>query len=319
VPTYNRASLIGITLDSILGQSHAPAEVIVVDDGSTESMETAIRRFSGTVKYHRIENSGVCAARNFGVSVAESPWIAFCDHDDLWTRDKLAKQVALHEQAGIEYSFTNFRIVSDSGWMEQTKFDTAPPGFFNDFESTPQGLIARRPYYDDLLRYQPIFPSTVLMSKRFFEKVGGIRSDLGRNPSEDLEFTLRCLQHWPIGAIAEPVVGIHKHESNYSGNNYLTICGQIEILQLVLQTHTLSARSQEHIAEQIIKRSIDAAEEAFAQADFNGCQELLSRVPRVRMDPKTKLKLKIASCPKPIVATLHALASHLSAFRGFRG
>jgi glycosyltransferase involved in cell wall biosynthesis len=317
VPTYNRASLIGATLESILDQSCAPAEVLVVDDGSTDETESVVRRFPSTVKYHRTANSGVCAARNFGVSLATSPWIAFCDHDDLWTREKLAKQVALHQVGGVEYSFTNFRIVSGGAWKEQTKFDTSPPGFFNDFQPTPQGLIARRAYYEDLLRFQPIFPSTVLMSKRFFEKVGCFRPELGRNPSEDLEFTLRCAQHWPIGAIAEPLVGIRKHESNYSGNNYLTTCGQIEILRFALQAHALSRRSQEHVNEQIIKRSIDAAAGAFARADFNACQELLSRVPRVRMDLKTQLKLSIASCPRPIATTLHALASHLNAFRRF--
>ena len=102
VPTYNRASLIGETIESILSQSYPPAEVIVVDDGSTDATESTIRSFPSTVKYYRIENSRTPAARNFGVSQAASPWIAFCDHDDLWTRDKLANQIALHHELGIE-------------------------------------------------------------------------------------------------------------------------------------------------------------------------------------------------------------------------
>jgi glycosyltransferase involved in cell wall biosynthesis len=313
VPTYNRASLIGATLESILDQSCAPAEVIVVDDGSTDETESIVRRFPSMVKYYRIENSGACAARNFGVSRAASPWIAFCDSDDLWTREKLAKQIALHQQGGVEYSFTNFRIVTGGIWKEQTKFDTAPPGFFSDFQPTPEGLIAHRPYYDDLLRFQPIFPSTVLMSKRFFEKVGGFKLELGRNSAEDFEFTLRCLQHWPVGAITEPVVGIRKHESNYSGDNYLNTCGQIEILQLALQSHTLSRRSQELIAEQIIVRSIGAGEGAFERADFKSCTKLLSRVPHAQMGFKARLKFLIASCPRPIASKLHALVSRFSA------
>jgi glycosyltransferase involved in cell wall biosynthesis len=319
VPTYNRASLIGATIESILDQSCAPAEVIVVDDGSTDETESVVRQFPSTVKYHRIANSRVCAARNFGVSLATSPWIAFCDHDDLWTREKLKKQVALHQEGGVEYSFTNFRRVSGGEWKGPTMFDDAPPGFFDDFQRTPEGLIARRPYYDDFLRFQPIFPSTVLMSKRFFEKVGSFRPELGRNPSEDLEFTLRCAQHWPMGAIEEPLVGVRKHEGNYSGDVYLTNCGQIEILQLVLQTHALSQRSQELIAGQIIERRINAGEAAFARANFEGCVKFLSPVPRARMSSKTRLKLLIASCPGPIATMLQVLTSRISAIRRGQG
>lgn len=315
VPTYNRASLIGVTIESILDQTTPPAEVIVIDDGSTDETESAIRKFPSNVKYHRTERLRVCGARNLGVSVATSPWIAFCDHDDLWTRDKLSKQLALHEQHNLEYSFTNFRIVSGGKWNEQTKFDTAPQGFFDGFESVPQGLVARRPYYDNLLQFQPIFPSTVMISKRFFESLGGMRPELGVNPSEDLDFTLRCVQHCPIGAIAEPLVGIQRHESNYSGDNYLNTCGQIEILNLALRTHELSEHTRELIAEQIVVRSIEAGDGAFARADFKRCAELMSQVPRAQLPSKVRLKLLIASCPGPIAKFLHGLLSGRSAAR----
>jgi glycosyltransferase involved in cell wall biosynthesis len=315
VPTYNRASLIGATLESILHQSYAPAEVIVVDDGSTDGTESVVSRFPGTVRYHRTENSGVCAARNLGVSLATSSWIAFCDSDDLWTSEKLAKQLTLHQKSLVEFSFTNFRIVSGGVWEEQTKFDSAPPGFFTDFQPTPQGLIARRAYYDDLLRFQPVFPSTLLMSKLFFQRVGGFKPELGRILSEDLEFILRSTQHWPIGVIVEPVVGIRKHEANVSKDCYLTTCGEIDILQYALQTHSLSQHSRELIAEQIIVRSIDAAGGAFARADFKGCARLLSRVPHARMGLKARLKFMIASCPRPIARTLHVLVSGLNGVR----
>ncbi len=250
---------------------------------------------------------GVCGARNLGVSIARSPWISFCDDDDLWTREKLSKQLALHAQYDLEYSFTNFQIVSDGKWNQQTKFDTAPQGFFDGFESVPQGLIARRPYYDDLLQFQPIFPSTVMTSKRFFESLGGMRPELGINPSEDLDFTLRCVQHSPIGAITEPLVGIQRHESNYSGDNYLNTCGQIDILNLALRTHELSEHSRELIAEQIIVRSIEAGEGAFARAEFKRCTELMSQVPRAQLSSKARLKLLIAAFPEPIAKTLHGL------------
>lgn len=320
VPTYNRASLIGETIESILSQSYAPAEVIVVDDGSTDETESLIRSFPSTVKYYRIENSRTPAARNFGVSQAASPWIAFCDDDDLWARDKLAKQIALHHELGIDYSFTNFRIVSGGAWREETKFDTAPQGFFSEFQTTQHGLITRRPFYDDILRFQPIFPSTVLISRRLFESIGRFKPEMGGFHSEDLEFTLRCVQHCPIGVITEPVVGIRKHESNVSGDSFRQTCSEIEILRYALDNHTISQRSREIIGEQIIGRSLEAAGEAFARADFAGCKECFSAVPRAQMGCKSRMKLLIASLPKPVASALRAMATGLaSLWRCLRG
>lgn len=315
VPAYNRASLIGETLESILSQSYAPAEVIVVDDGSTDETESLIRSFPSTVKYYRIENSGAPAARNVGVSHAVSPWIAFSDSDDLWTHDKLAKQIALHQQFGIEYSFTNFRIVSEGVWRKETKFDDAPPGFFSEFETAQNGLIARRPFYDGILRFQPIFLSTVLISRRLFESIGGFVPEMCGSPSEDLEFTLRCVQHCPIGAITEPLVGIRKHEFNISGDSFRQTCGEIEILRYALENHTISQQSREIIGEQIIERSLEAAGEAFVRADFAGCKQCFSAVPRAQMDCKSRTKLLIASLPKPVASALRAMAASLASLR----
>ena len=83
IPTYNRADWLPRTLASILGQTLEPMEVIVVDDGSTDGTEALARSFPPTVRYSRIENSGVCRARNAGVSLARGSWLAFCDSDDL--------------------------------------------------------------------------------------------------------------------------------------------------------------------------------------------------------------------------------------------
>src|SRR4029077_9496744 len=79
IPTYNRANLIGDTVESVLRQSVPPAEIIVVDDGSTDDTAEVIARYGSAVRYHRMENFGPGAARNLGVSIARAPWIAFCD------------------------------------------------------------------------------------------------------------------------------------------------------------------------------------------------------------------------------------------------
>lgn len=189
--------------------------------------------------------------------------IAFCDGDDLWVRDKLEKQAALHQRGGVERSFTNFRIFSDGAWKEKTKLDTEPPRFFDDMRRSPEGLVSSGSYYDGLLRFQPMFPSTLLMTRRFFDRIGGFKGERVRIPSEDWEFMLRCVQQEPIGALTYPAVGIRKHASNFSEDSYRQTLVEIQILRYALAHHDISRHSRDVIAEEIVLRTIDAGVAAF--------------------------------------------------------
>ena len=91
IPTYNRAHLIGRAIESVLRQSKRPAEIIVVDDGSTDDTREQIVSFGSLVRYIYQTNSGASAARNRGVREARSEWIAFLDSDDLWLETHLER------------------------------------------------------------------------------------------------------------------------------------------------------------------------------------------------------------------------------------
>ena len=104
VTTYNQASYIVATLESVLGQTYPPYEVIVVDDGSTDETPERIGRFGERVRYIRQANQGVAASRNTGVAHARGDYIALLDGDDLWEPEKLAVQItAAHDfpQSGL--------------------------------------------------------------------------------------------------------------------------------------------------------------------------------------------------------------------------
>ncbi len=95
IPTFNRASYIVEAVESVLTQSYAPVELIVVDDGSTDDTRQILMGLSEKFHYLRRENSGVAAARNAGIAIATGSFLAFLDSDDLWLNDKLQQQVAL--------------------------------------------------------------------------------------------------------------------------------------------------------------------------------------------------------------------------------
>lgn len=309
IPTYNRADLLPETIDSILAQTRPPDEIIVVDDGSTDNTQDIVPRLYPKIKYHRIPNSRVSRARNIAASFATSQYLALCDSDDLWRSDKLEKQMDLHRRfPSLECSFTNFSIVTDGVWSGRTKFDNAPEDFFARCESRlPFAKVCNASLYDELLIFQPIFPSTQMMTKDFFHKVGGYNEAFGANPSEDFEFTLRCVQHPPIGIITEPVVGIRKHTSNFSGNALTATCGEIEILNYALANHAITDSTKNILLDQIALRSVSASYSAFRNARFAACKALLSNVPKRYLTPKLRLKYLISSAPESVARLVQRL------------
>jgi glycosyltransferase involved in cell wall biosynthesis len=106
IPTYNCAGYVAETLDSILAQTFQDIEVIVVDDGSTDSTRAIVAGYAPRVQLIEQENGGVCRARNRGIAAARGNFICLMDHDDYWYPDKLQLQLELFERqpdVGVVY------------------------------------------------------------------------------------------------------------------------------------------------------------------------------------------------------------------------
>ncbi len=95
VPLYNGAAYIHDALHSILRQSYAHLEIIVVDDGSQDAGPAMVKSMDdGRILYVRQDNAGTASARNHGVRLARGRYLAFLDQDDLWLPNKLSAQMA---------------------------------------------------------------------------------------------------------------------------------------------------------------------------------------------------------------------------------
>lgn len=104
IPIRNRAHLIGPTIESILGQSLAPAEIILVDDGSTDGIKDAIAPFRGRqVRLLQNNGKGPGAARNTGFQHAHGEYIKFFDSDDIMSGNTLEVQVKTMLSTGKPY------------------------------------------------------------------------------------------------------------------------------------------------------------------------------------------------------------------------
>lgn len=118
IASYNMGKYLPTAVHSVLSQTYPHLEINIVDDGSTDDTPEVMRQFSENprVRYHRQPNGGQAKAKNKGIAEAKGNYIAFLDADDLWTPDKLEKQLPLFDgfnKVGVIY--TNFQCIDEKG------------------------------------------------------------------------------------------------------------------------------------------------------------------------------------------------------------
>ncbi|HLW71881.1 MAG TPA: glycosyltransferase [Candidatus Binataceae bacterium] len=199
IATYNRRAMVAEAIASVVAQREVCAELIVVDDGSTDATAETLARIAGEVRAgaggvamriiaHR-EKRGVAAARNTGVALASAPIVAFLDSDDLWRPFKLRRQIdfmATHPECAIAQTAEL--------WMR-------------DGVQVNPGMRHRKRAGDiflESLRTCILSPSAVILRTSLFRALGGF--DEGLEAAEDYDLWLRILVRHEAGLIDEPLV-----------------------------------------------------------------------------------------------------------------
>jgi glycosyltransferase involved in cell wall biosynthesis len=175
---------------AIMNQTYPVEEIIIADDGSTDDTLTALAELDyQAVKLLRLEHTGLPAvARNAGLAVATGDWIAFCDSDDYWLPERLARQIALHQPRD--------RALCTNAWAVSTGQATRLM-----FEKMPASVTLQ-----DLLKENLIINSSVLIEKNLFKEVGGVASSSTLRGIEDYATWLRVSSLSAFHAVTEPLV-----------------------------------------------------------------------------------------------------------------
>jgi hypothetical protein len=129
IPTYQRRELTARAVASVLSQTRADLEVIVVDDGSDDGTERAVAGLDGRLRYHWQPNRGVAAARNAGIDLARAPVVAFLDSDNRWLPhhlEVLTGALARHPAAVLASTCPGFRVAGREGPGEARLVDFLP-------------------------------------------------------------------------------------------------------------------------------------------------------------------------------------------------
>lgn len=207
IPTHDRATILPRAITSVLAQTHADLELIVVDDASTDDTQDRLAAYDDDrvrVIRRTRRSGGASAPRSDGMAEARGDWIAFLDSDDEWLPHKLTAQL---EAASADTALVYSRIREVHLDGEVTLFPS------------PQHLT-RLPTGDvtgALLGANFVATSTMMIARAWADRVGGFDARLPG--SEDWEWCLRvALAGGSYAAVDEPTAVYHFHEHNISSH-----------------------------------------------------------------------------------------------------
>jgi glycosyltransferase involved in cell wall biosynthesis len=190
IPTYNRSNLLANALASVLAQTYANLEVIVVDDGSTDDTCDYVASLSDPrMKLVRASHSGhIPRVRNTGIALARGEWVAFLDSDDAWLPTKLERQLQAIGDSNAAWSYTRYEHVSAGGWR-------AVSGNIVEQILTAQTAVTI---------------CSILVSGALLQQLGGFDEQPGLR--EDFELVLRLAAAGAAIAVPETLLHVREHE-----------------------------------------------------------------------------------------------------------
>ena len=208
MPVYNGATFLREAIESALGQDYAALEIIAVDDGSTDSTPQILRDYGDKVRYIRQENRGAAAARNAGIRVARGRYLAFLDADDVWSRQKLRRQIAYLR------AHPDVQLVS-SRWHEWRQGDAHPR--IDENGGGPERIVTAESgwIYSLLLLDCIVHTTTVVIDRELVDQIGLFDETLLRG--QDYDYWLRASRVTPIHKLDAALSAYRLHSNNSIG------------------------------------------------------------------------------------------------------
>lgn len=228
IPTYNRARTLKKAIDSVFDQDYKNFELIVVDDGSTDSTEKLLLSYANSIKVIQQPNQGVSTARNRGIKASSGDLIAFLDSDDYWYPQKLSAQIDF-------FNATPDALIcqTEEIWIRNGKRVNPKKK-----HQKLSGII-----FTPSLALCLISPSAVMIKKELFNEFDGFDESLPA--CEDYDLWLRVTCRHPVYLISTPlIVKTGGHDDQLSSTPGLDKY-RIYALQKILRNNLLSDEQYE--------------------------------------------------------------------------
>lgn len=330
VPCYNRADIVGETIESVLAQSYQLLEIIIVDDGSTDDTREVVTRYSDPrIRYFYKTNGGLSSARNAGLDEARGEFIAFLDSDDVWHPWKLSAQIEIFSRYGsvglVWSDMSTFevvgRVIAERHLREyysaysvvQLEARHSAAGCLSDLVDGTPPSIAACPFYvfdvfHEMFSGNLVHPSTAVVRRQRLRESGPFEVEVTGHGAEDYHFYFRICALGPVAFLDAPTTLYRVHASQLSTCNRLHEArGNLKVV-----THWLDRRPST-LPQPVIQKSL-ATSHAWL-----GAEELNAGDPRaaarhlwrsLRLDsrqPSTLFLLMISLFPPTATAVLRAL------------
>lgn len=224
MPVYNGEKYIKQAINSVFNQSYKDIELIIVDDGSTDSTSVMIHKIIEDnkhfdIKYFNQENKGPSIARNVGIKNAKGKYIALLDSDDYYHRDKIYEHVKyLLENPSIDIVYGDLTIVNSEGEIQNLLKAEMPSDnrnlflasmLFRQFIPGPATLVGKRecfintPYNPDIIH------------------------------AEDYDLTIRLAMKYKFAYVPGGIYYCRRHNMNLSNNHGAQLQSEVEIVRKI--------------------------------------------------------------------------------------
>ncbi len=269
IPTHNRGSLTCRALDSVLSQSRAADQIIVVDDGSSDdTAEILQHRYGDRIELITQTNQGVSAARNNGIKAARGDWVALLDSDDEWLPGKLAAQQSLlSDHPGSVLCHT------EEIWIR------------NGTRVNP--MNKHRKYGGDIfehcLKMCVMSPSSVLLQTKLARALGGFNPALPA--CEDYDLWLRICAQYPVLFVEQPQLKKYGgHADQLSRKHWGMDRFRVRALRSLLSTVCLTEKQYSATVEMLLLKTNLLMKGAIKHGNtelINECESILQQTTNI--------------------------------------
>lgn len=240
IPAYNAEQFLRSAVDTVRSQSVNVEEILVVDDASSDGTAALAERLG--VRVLRASHGGPAAARNAGLAIAKSEWIATLDADDIWHPRKLELQYdAVLVQPELGLVFTDFDAVAVSDGRIHKANVVSDYRSFKNVKRTRLTQASSLLDFDEFLKELPrrsiVLPSTALFRRDLALEIGGFPAEV---KAEDTEFFLRLAARTKTAFVDLPLLGYIRHSSQITAN------WELDPVRLELYHHVMANESRYH-------------------------------------------------------------------------
>ena len=279
VSVYNKSQFVEKTIRSILNQSFSDFELVIVDDGSTDNSLEVLHTLKDTrIKVYPTENQGVSAARNYGLSKANSKYIALSDGDDIWLENHLAELKSLIEAH------------SDCG-IYATSYEKH---FFNNYITKPKFRAVDHPFFGIVEDYfitstidNILWTSAVAIPKTIVDQ--GFVFDESLGCGEDIDLWIRIAKAYKVAFSSQPTA----YKMIYAEDNHLSLKKDIPNLISIIDKHLEDEKQNPSLKEYLDINRFTTAMEAKIKDDYDSYRTVKKDIDKKNLNIKLRLLLRL--------------------------